>query len=320
MTSRIETAAALLENSQVNKALTLLEKEVESGQRSSRVWFLLGVCHFRTKKFTLAESEFRQAAALNPNDPLIHYYLGLALERQQCLQDAILSYRSALSIDPGFAKAHEKLKLLKADTNTKVSLDGDTSPDGERDARGLAKTLDEEEVAGLKPDAHRIAGKLLDSRTRRKNSFPSVVLMPVSTIVSISFGVLFIVDNQPIARNLLPFIIFVVVPVLFALQGFFRMIAAKFYVYNIYENRLDLTTGMISTTMQSMWLFEITRVWFRRGLMDLFSNNATIIIRTDDNFIVRIKGFGKAQEARQLFEEIRNSAIVQRRAMKKIWV
>jgi Flp pilus assembly protein TadD len=59
-----------------------------------------------------AEALLREAVALAPGDPRLHYDLGLALRRAGRFAEARAAYRAALELDPGFVEARHNLAAL----------------------------------------------------------------------------------------------------------------------------------------------------------------------------------------------------------------
>ena len=58
-----------------------------------------------------AAEQFTRALELEPDNPLIHFNLGLTRHRQGRMAQAIESYRRALAIDPGLLPANNNLGL-----------------------------------------------------------------------------------------------------------------------------------------------------------------------------------------------------------------
>jgi tetratricopeptide (TPR) repeat protein len=61
-----------------------------------------------------AIGEYREATRLQPDYPEAHYNLGVALYKKGDLDEALKSYRRALAIDPANAQAHHNLGLVLA--------------------------------------------------------------------------------------------------------------------------------------------------------------------------------------------------------------
>lgn len=61
---------------------------------------VLGSDYFDLKRFPVAESLYRSATALEPNEALTHYRLALALDKQLRMDEAVVEYREAARLDP----------------------------------------------------------------------------------------------------------------------------------------------------------------------------------------------------------------------------
>ncbi len=62
----------------------------------------LGVTYYYLGNFGEAERLLKEAKAQNPNDALIHYYLGLLAARAQRPQDALQELEIGMSLEPGY--------------------------------------------------------------------------------------------------------------------------------------------------------------------------------------------------------------------------
>jgi tetratricopeptide (TPR) repeat protein len=70
---------------------------------------LKGKYYLDHKEPSEAEALLRKSISLNFNNAAAHVNLGIALREQGKLVDAVTEYRSALRIDPGYARAHNNL-------------------------------------------------------------------------------------------------------------------------------------------------------------------------------------------------------------------
>lgn len=73
----------------------------------------LGQSYLLQKKHKEAITKFRQVLALNPQDPEIYYYLGMALEADGQADEAKKMYEKALERNPGFDEAKIGLTRLE---------------------------------------------------------------------------------------------------------------------------------------------------------------------------------------------------------------
>lgn len=79
------------------------------GNKDAEAWFLLGAIHGQLGAFDEAEKCCRQALALRPDVPVIVFNLGIALQKQEKLKEAIDCFRRAISLNPSYAEAHNEL-------------------------------------------------------------------------------------------------------------------------------------------------------------------------------------------------------------------
>ena len=59
-----------------------------------------------------AEKVFREASALDPSNALIHFNLGVALRRQEKVDEAIVAYARAVELDPTMADGWYDLGIM----------------------------------------------------------------------------------------------------------------------------------------------------------------------------------------------------------------
>lgn len=112
----LQKAEALIDQHRSGEALKLLhprlKKAPPTGRDAAEAAMVTGIAHFRLGDFGGAQQQFSRAVLLNARDRYAPYYLGLAYERQGNLWNALLSYRLANSLDPGFAEARYKSASL----------------------------------------------------------------------------------------------------------------------------------------------------------------------------------------------------------------
>ena len=79
----------------------------------SEILLELGQSYLLNKKYKEAIIKFRQVLSINPQDPEIYYYLGMALEGDGQLEEAKKMYRKALERNPNFDEAKIGLARLE---------------------------------------------------------------------------------------------------------------------------------------------------------------------------------------------------------------
>ena len=65
----------------------------------------LGMAHMKLRRYKDAERAFRRLTVAKPRDPSAHYDLGCALSARGHHEDALMTYREALRLQPGHAQA-----------------------------------------------------------------------------------------------------------------------------------------------------------------------------------------------------------------------
>src|SRR5439155_704893 len=77
----------------------------------------------RLRDYPAAQSEFREAIRLKPDDAMAHHYLGIALRNQGKNDKAIAEYREAIRLQPNDASAHYNLgDALRQQGRTEQSM------------------------------------------------------------------------------------------------------------------------------------------------------------------------------------------------------
>ena len=88
------------------------ERRMEQGE--IEVLLELGQSYLLNKEYENAIKQFSSALKINPHDPDIYYYLGLAYEGANLLGDAVKMYEKTLNLDKTFSNAEMRLTELKA--------------------------------------------------------------------------------------------------------------------------------------------------------------------------------------------------------------
>ena len=94
--------------------------------------------------------------------------------------------------------------------------------------------------------------------------------------------------------------------------------------YQVYQYRVDFETGLLSKRKHSVWLWQILDVEYNRSRMGWLTNTAAVQILADkrrgnqdaESASFEIIGLGGASFMEQLWEELVDAALVQRRAIK----
>jgi len=73
----------------------------------------LGQSYLLNKEYDNAIKKFGEALKINPHDPEVYYYLGLAYEGANKVENAIEMYEKTLILDNSFSNAELRLNELK---------------------------------------------------------------------------------------------------------------------------------------------------------------------------------------------------------------
>ena len=95
-----QRAISLLRGKNFPEAKRLLEEIVSSDRTDVNAWMYLSMIYAQTGPVDEFERCCRQAAAANPNVVNVHFNLGVALNAQNKVYDAIQSYRQAVTLKP----------------------------------------------------------------------------------------------------------------------------------------------------------------------------------------------------------------------------
>ena len=117
--------------SEMSKVLDAIEKLSSSDEDKGTVYFMRGAMYERMKNYDAAETEFRKALALDPDNASVLNYLGYMLaDRNVRLEEAHKMISRALELDPYNGAYLDSLgwvyfrmgKLDEAETNLRLSL------------------------------------------------------------------------------------------------------------------------------------------------------------------------------------------------------
>lgn len=73
----------------------------------------IGQSYLLNKEYKKAITKFSEAMKIDPHEPEIYYYLGLAYEGAEKLTEAIKMYEKTLLLDESFSNAEMRLSELK---------------------------------------------------------------------------------------------------------------------------------------------------------------------------------------------------------------
>jgi tetratricopeptide (TPR) repeat protein len=99
-------------NESLDRALTLAQTAVERAPNNPDIKDTLGWVYHQRQLPDLAIRAFEESIETNPENPIYHYHLGLALAKQGNLTRARRSYQTALKIRPDYTEVQQALKAI----------------------------------------------------------------------------------------------------------------------------------------------------------------------------------------------------------------
>jgi len=101
-----------LENEDAKRAQEAYERAIAADPRFLDAHINLGRLLHERGRFARAERVYREAILRCGNDPVLLYNLGVLLDDQHRVHDAVVAYEAAVTSDPGLADGHYNLALL----------------------------------------------------------------------------------------------------------------------------------------------------------------------------------------------------------------
>lgn len=341
---RVKLAEAMIQQGSHGPAMQLLRQHLSSTPGDQKARYLLGVAAYRSGDNGTAERAFSELVAQTPTLVPALYYLGITVARMGRVDEARHWLSSALSVDPSYTAARERLAQL-----TPVQPGPTAEP---------AKKA--EQAARLTP------GGMLHSGRRRISSYAgrflfaaiiggggATVLLTYEpgrlrwmaermTFPSPSYfaDLLERVRGTPLEAmtqrdldnalaqvaatssvlDIALVIAAIALSVLAVLLVVHAILAAGMTRYDVYQRRIDVARGVLNRRRISVWLYEITDVQLRQPVWLTLTGNAEVRLILEDTSKVKITGFGSTKEQLSLWEEIRDAALIERRELKSIWV
>ena len=106
---QIDALIALYSAGRVAEVISQAEALVETFPSAFVLWNILGAAHKGVGNLTAAETAFRHASELNANFADAYSNLGVTLQDQGKLDDAIAAYERALALKPDYAAAEAQM-------------------------------------------------------------------------------------------------------------------------------------------------------------------------------------------------------------------
>ena len=114
LTAIKQNAIVACQNNEFDKARVLLEEARQSDQieLDTEAYSLLGSIYGQLGNFDDAINSYRKAISINPDMPQLHFGLAHALDRSGRLSEAESSFKTALQLQPGNLQAVLKLGII----------------------------------------------------------------------------------------------------------------------------------------------------------------------------------------------------------------
>lgn len=111
---RLSLAQALIDSKQLGRAESALGDLLKKNRWIAEAWDMLGLVAQNRRDFATAKMHHIKALYIDPYRATTHYNLGIALQEEGRLKEAVEAYKAAVEIDPGDAEAFNNLGLVYA--------------------------------------------------------------------------------------------------------------------------------------------------------------------------------------------------------------
>jgi tetratricopeptide (TPR) repeat protein len=108
-----KAGVAFLESGDNGRAIGALRRAAGAGPEDGQLHTYLATALLRDRQVAEAEEHARAAIRLQPDDPVAHDILGVALAVTERFDDAVASFRQALALAPGYEDARIHLERLQ---------------------------------------------------------------------------------------------------------------------------------------------------------------------------------------------------------------
>jgi tetratricopeptide (TPR) repeat protein len=305
-----EQGHRLFQMGRIHEAVEVFKAVLAQDADNVPALYLLGVSYYRMQEFRQAQAQFRKVIALDDGHYNGHYYLGLTLEQDNRLNDALIEYRLTLALKPDFTEAQQKLTQY----NQALSSASDIVQQGQIDKTIVeSMDIDRDFMNGGNLYPSTVSGNLIYKGYRRISSFSGTfVLMAICLLGSFIFWVISGFSEYVVA-------VAWVLTSLSVLLWLYLLVKSRTTKYSVYEHRIDFKNGIFSKHERSLWIYQIEDTSLTRSFLNLLTNDAVVHLQAEQkNF--EIIGVGNSQFMKRLWQEIRDAALVQRRAMKRWWI
>lgn len=287
-TTQYDKAVQLFNQNKINDSMLLLQDLLQNEPNHEKASFLLGVCYFRGGNLEASEALFRKTIALNNRNDKAHYYLGLVLERRNKIEDSQVEFQTALLINPNFSEV--KTKINQNPSSTKLEPFQLTAMNStEQNPMSTGELL------------YRLNRTL--SSFRILIFFSAVFILFDIIIILIRFDTCLIQDECS-ATSYGNFAGFSMGFIILGLIGLKLGSLKTRTQYLIYQNRIDIKSGVFRRKEISLMIYEITNA----SITKMIFLPAVIRLDTINKRAYFIRGVGDFTLMSRLKDEIRDRA------------
>jgi tetratricopeptide (TPR) repeat protein len=349
-----DQASAAYQRGDYPAAVQLLRAHLTSHPDDMAAHYALGLSTTALGDYSSAEAEYRWVVRKNPNHVEAPYRLAVILHDTAGTDPARLKEAEALFLRalPRIPAARERLQAIRATLHPQrpsapprqddvmqlfTPSDGSharvteaqpahsvASSPGSAPPRSLAADLDEGNFAE--------PGVLRHKTLRAARSYGRAWLLAALMLLAaaVTKGQASRANALPVpagspagasqAANMLAVLLMLAAAVVVA--GI--LLRAYTTRYVLHARRLDLTRGILSRQRNIIWYYDITDISYQRSLLNILTNTAGLKISYDAGGSqpkdITMPGLATARQASKFYEEIQQTALRERRAMKKQFV
>lgn len=306
---------------QIQVGKTLLRVTAPDEPADAQARFLRGLEIFRSGDHERAERELLAATARDDRHAWAWYYVGLTRDRRGDQDAAVEALQRAVRSQPDLKPARDKLLALGG-ASAVPDRPAEQAPKAKPKPGTLAQILDSNMREGVPERSEEQApGDVLWAGRRRVLSCmaqPSAWTWIVALACGASLGVA-VASGQPGSLAAAA----VMVALALDLPSYFLRSATT--TYTVYERRIDIRQGIFVRRERSVWLYDVENVEYTRSFWEMLTGDATITLTPEERNMkprepITLRGPGNYRQVHWLFEQIRVKALVERRAMKNLWV
>jgi tetratricopeptide (TPR) repeat protein len=321
--SKLSKAKDLIDKKLYTEAELFLRNMANQYVDDPRIWNALGYLFYTKEKFDKALSAYQRCWGLDPNSAKANYSVGLTLKKLGRLDEAKTFLVRTLELEPkneGAVRHLDAITLSLSQSSGASSVKSSTDDRFKNNVKLASrvenpKTSLSEQIKQGRVDP----GTLLISANRTIGSALSAMLFPITFFAGLGIFISAIatqwitsyIDNDLLTLLLL------VSGILFLFTATLR---SRTTHYTIFERRIDFELGFIKKTVKSVWLFEVTGISFEQPFNLQLARTGRIMLKSEKSRPVYITGLTNTKDMKELYENMRDLIIEQRRDIKGQWI